>query len=182
HEGPRQLARAVGAEVEEDRGIAITHRRARSDDVRLEKLVAALRLRVARAERLLRGRDARRVAIDDRAVRALDAIPPLVAVHRVIATVHSRDPCWHARKKLERAPRWHVAAVEERMHDDVLNLLPSRELDGCREVLHVGVHTTGRDEAHEVKGTPAANGRGWCAERAVGYGRFVLYGAGATRD
>src|SRR5438046_7205850 len=60
------------------------------------------------------------------------------------------------------------------MHDDVLNLLPSRDLDDCRELLHVGVHATGRDEAHEVEGPAAAHGCACRPERPIAEERSVL--------
>ena len=45
------------------------------------------------------------------------------------------------------------------MYDDVLDFLAPRELRERRQVLHVGVHAAGRDQPHEVEGSPTAHGR-----------------------
>ena len=63
-----------------------------------------------------------------------------------------------AREELERAARWHVAAVEERVHDDARDVLALGELDERGEMLHVGVDAAGGDEAHEVKRPALAHG------------------------
>ena len=53
-DGMAELSLAVRPKVEEDGRVPIAQRRAVADDVRLEKLVAALRLGVTGAERMVR--------------------------------------------------------------------------------------------------------------------------------
>ena len=140
----------------------------------LEQLVAAGGPRVALPDGVLGSRDPGAVGIDDRAVRALDPVPTLVAVHRVVAPMDRRDPARNAGKQLERASRGHVAPVEERVHDDGTDPLASGELDDGREVLHVRVHTPRRDEPHQVEGPAIARGGACGAEGRVREGRSVV--------
>ena len=87
-----QLPRAVGAEVEEDDGVALAHAALLPHQRRHDELVGLPAL-VCGAHGGLAGR--RRVlglALDDRVVRELRALPAAVAVHRVVAAADGRDP------------------------------------------------------------------------------------------
>ena len=68
HESPGELSCTVGAKVEEDDAVAVTHRRTVADDMRLKQLVAARGIRVTRTNGLLRAGDSRAVGVDDRPV------------------------------------------------------------------------------------------------------------------
>src|SRR5207245_131093 len=84
----RDLARAVGAEVEEDRRVAVLRADVIAENARLDELVV-LPLGVGIGERVGRRRvAAMTVGEDDRVVRTLHALPTLVAIHRPVA---SRD-------------------------------------------------------------------------------------------
>ena len=118
HQRPGELPRAVGPEVEEDDRVAVLHRRAVADDVRRHQLVAARVVLVAALDGGDRAIAPRSGRVDDRVVRELGALPALVAVHRVVAAMHGRDRRGDLSQELERAARRHVAAIEERVHDD----------------------------------------------------------------
>ena len=105
------------------------------------------------------------VAVDERVVGELDAVPARVAVHGVVAaadggdSARSRSPsmCSSISARYSgRAPRRRVAAVEEGVHDEVGHALAARQVDARLEVAEVGVHAAVRDETHEVeRGCPS---------------------------
>src|SRR5512138_1811711 len=97
HDRAGQLARAVRAEVEEDDRITVTEDANRlplriDDDARLDELVGDVRgvRSFDQVFRRLRFRVC--LALSDRVVGALGAIPALVAVHGVVAATHRADP------------------------------------------------------------------------------------------
>ena len=102
----RELAAAVRAEVEEDRGVAARRAAAGpSSDDRLDELVGDARARSSPARRRpgrLRGAP-RRATIA--AKRALGALPALVAVHRVVAADDGRDPLGGQLREVVARPR-----------------------------------------------------------------------------
>ena len=106
-------------------------------------------------------------SVDQEVVCRLDPLPAPVAIHRVVAALDRRDPARHPRQEFERAPRRHVAAVQERVNDHPRDVLAPGELEERGEMLHVRVHATGREQAHQVKRSLAARGRAGCAEGAV---------------
>ena len=90
-ESARQLAGAVGAEVEVEGGVlADVDARVPLDDEGLHELVGLLR-RVRRLDPGERALRLRRVGMDDRLVGLLHAVPPVVAVHRPVAPGHDAD-------------------------------------------------------------------------------------------
>src|SRR5947207_15806985 len=87
----RYLACSVGPEVEEDCGIALAEARPVFDRDRLDELVRDPAV-VAGPYGHDRGLTPDRPARDDGGVRALRPLPALVAVHRIVAAGHARDP------------------------------------------------------------------------------------------
>ena len=144
HECPGQLPRPIRAKVEVHDGVARGDRPPVADDVRLEQLVATVAVQVAAAQRILGIHDTRRVRGDDGVVRTKRPLPPLVAVHGIEAAVHRCDRGAHLVEQRHRAPRRHVPAVQERVHDHVANVLAPRELDERGKVTHIGVHAASR--------------------------------------
>jgi hypothetical protein len=61
----------------------------------------------------------------------------------------------------------HVAAVEERMHDDARDAFALREIDERREMLHVRVDPTRGDETHEVERAALSHRGAGLAQRGV---------------
>ena len=159
HERPGQLPGAVRAKVEEDHRVAIPHWSSRADDVRLEQLVATLGARVARADRVLGALDPWTIGIGDPPVRAFGALPTLVAVHRVVAPVDRRDRARDLGQELEGTARRHVAPVEERVNDDVRDVLAPRQIGKRLDVLEIGVNAAGRHQAHQMERGAAPRGR-----------------------
>src|SRR5439155_7279533 len=86
----RQLAGAVGAEVEEDRGVVAREARPALEHDGLDELVGHAAL-VARSHGGDRVVCVLALALDDRVVGALRAIPAAVAVHRVVAARYGGD-------------------------------------------------------------------------------------------
>src|SRR5690606_15672026 len=91
-EGATQLARAVGAEVGEDDGVAVFHRRAAGNHRRRHELVG-FAARISGFEAGDAADFALAVGIDDGLPGALDALPALVSVHAVVASAHAGQPC-----------------------------------------------------------------------------------------
>ena len=95
-QGARQLPGAVGSEIEEDHAVAVA-RSVRSADrshrrsCRLDELVGDAGL-VPTSDELDRRLAARALAVHDRVVRSSCALPPVVAIHAVVAAAHGRDP------------------------------------------------------------------------------------------
>src|SRR5207247_7400697 len=136
----------VGAETGEYDRAAFPGPRAAPDDARLHPLVADP-ARVRGLHRVDRAREGRRIGIDDRAPRALGAVPTLVAVHRPIPSLDRRDGTRDLWQELERAAWRHVASVQEGVDRDTPGALALRELDDGVQVGEIGVHAAGRDEA-----------------------------------
>ena len=150
HESPRQLARAVRPEVEEDHRIAVLDARAFADEARLHQFIPAFRIRVAFTDRVGWARARRRLRVDDRVPRALRPVPTLVAVHRPVASLDRRHGRLDSGQQFERAARRHVSSVEVQVYD-VPHALTLRKTRERIEMAQVGMHATRREEAHEVQ-------------------------------
>ena len=125
----RQLAGAVGAEVEVDDEVARRHRQRAVEHRRLDELVALATL-VGRRHRLGGRRGARAAPMDDRLVGALGPLPAPVAIHGVVAAADRRDvrpsvePRLERRQQPLRRARRRVAPVGEGMEGDAFRREP----------------------------------------------------------
>ena len=126
------LPRSIGSEVEENKGVTIldlTHRLAIGvhDHGRLDELVTLVRC-VAGLDRLRGAPRLLTFAEHVRFVRALGALPAVVAVHGVIAANYRPDPTDSNSRDLlfqllqicGSAARWGVASVHNRVHHDLV--------------------------------------------------------------
>src|SRR5205085_80330 len=138
-ERARELARAVGPEVEEDRRVAGPDPAPGrvADDDRLDELIRLAR-GVAGPQRHHGLVDALAGAVHDGVVRALHAVEPAVAVHGVVAAA-DRGDAGDAVQVARTAGGRRVAAVGERVHVHVLDVLPRRQLEQPAQVTHVAV-------------------------------------------
>ena len=142
----RELAGAVRAKVEEDRGVVLAEPRPAVEDDRLDELVRDVTL-VACADGGDRILGVLAVALDDRVVGALGALPAAVAVHRVVAADDGRDPVGRELGEvLCGRVRRDVAAVGEGMNPGSLG----GELEQCLEVVHVRVDAAVGHEPQQV--------------------------------
>jgi hypothetical protein len=101
--------------------VAVAHAAIVADDGREHELVAEI-MRVGVRDHGAGVGKTRRLGLDDRRIGLGDALPALVAVHRIIAAAHSRDR-HGGRQRRGEAPdvlagrsRRRVAAVREGMH------------------------------------------------------------------
>ena len=123
-EGARHLPGPVGAEVDEDRYIALGGAVVVADHGRLDELVGLATL-IGGGDRLLGARCREPLGVDDRVVGELGPLPAGVAIHRVIATADRGDTAGMAQPALqfgEVGPPavWErVAAVGEGVEDEV---------------------------------------------------------------
>jgi hypothetical protein len=151
----RELPRAIGAEVEEDGGVALrVEARSAVDDDGLDELVgdASVIARLHGRDRIVR---VLALAVHDGAQRPLGAVPAVVAVHRVVAAGHGRNPVdGQLGEVVNRRGRGHVAAVGERVDPRLLR----REGQQRLEVVDVRVHTSVRHQAEQVDALPALEG------------------------
>src|SRR5205085_2561241 len=142
----RELAGAVGTEVEEDRRVAGLQARPPVEDDRLDELVGDVTL-VATADGGDRIVGVLPHAVNDRVERALRPLPPLVAVHRVVAAADGRDPLDRQLGEVaDGARRRDVAAVSEGVDPRLLG----REAEQGLQVVEVRVDTAVADEAEQV--------------------------------
>ena len=159
----RDLARAVGAEVHEHDDITVGHRRVPSVAIRDcrgldEFVIFAARVGGVQCG-LRRGGRIGRATVDQQIVGRRDAVPALVAVHRVIAPddrrhARARMLCADAfqeRQRLGGAARWRVAPVEEGMDEDSRDTRGGGHVDECRDLPFVAVDAAGRGEAQHVQ-------------------------------
>ncbi len=89
-EGREDLARAVGAEVEEEEPVAVLCAGVAGDDGGGDEFVG-LAARIGGGDRLGRGGGLGALGVDDGVVGARDPFPPVVAVHRVVAARDGDD-------------------------------------------------------------------------------------------
>ncbi len=169
----RELARAVGPEVEEDRRVAVADPSLVAHQRGLDELVGLVAL-VRGAHRLLAGgRRELGLALHDRVVGELGAVPALVAVHRVVAARdggHARAaPGLHLREVAHPAVGARVAAVGEGVDHDVRHVLARGEVDERPQVVHARVHAAVRHQPEQVEAVGVAGGpqRLVLEERAV---------------
>ena len=156
------LAHAVAAEIEAHEGIAIDHGRQRAtvrtrhDPRRHELVVHPRRIRAlecGQCVRLHRG-----LATHRRVVPALRALPPVVAVHTIVATAHTgqlglaRNRGERLAQEPQRALRWGIASVEQGVQHHPRHLLPHRHLHQRIQVRLERMHPTVAQQAQEVQG------------------------------
>ena len=131
-----ELARAVRAEVEEDRGVALgIQPRPPVDDDGLDELVRdpAVVARLHGSHGIMRVVN---LVVHDRPQRALGALPALVPVHRVVPADHGGDAVYgQLRQVVHRRVRRHVAPVGEGVDPGLLG----RERQQGLEVVDVGM-------------------------------------------
>src|SRR5581483_6766890 len=164
-ERPRELAGAVGAEVEVQHGVAVGHPVVIADDGGLDELVGLVPF-VGLRDGGLGRRGVPALGVDDRVVCPRHSIPAAVAVHRVVAAAYGGDPPGVLEPALElrevagARPGRRVAAVGERVHDEVRHALARGELDARLDVLPPGVDAAVGDQPHEMETTarPRAGG------------------------
>ena len=162
-----ELASTVRPEIEEDRRVLGLEPRMLRDHDRLQKLVSdtAGITTPNRADRICRHFAG---AAGDCAEGALDSLPALVAIHRVVAADDRRQAV--ERKLCEvggRARRRDVAAVGERVQPRLVRC----EAEERAHVVDVRVDAAVRDEPEQVHAAAALEGRaqrGVLEERAVG--------------
>ena len=155
-DGARHLARAVGAEIEENHGVVIANRSnrrgrrcgARCNHDRIDEFIGDATF-VAAADGLDRiGGFHRGIAVNHGAIGALDALPAVVAIHRVVAAGERCDaPAANLADFLlqlldvfDAAVRRSVATVHEAVDEDALDVMFTRHPKKRVEVLHVRVH------------------------------------------
>jgi hypothetical protein len=154
-ERAHELAHAVGAEVEAQHAVGRgVDAGLRADERRLDELVGLAAL-VGVAHGLLAALGAvRRPPVDEQLVRAPRAVPAAVAVHRPVAPDDRPDagPLGGVELGQEGGAgvRQRVAAVGERVHDDVLRAELARERDQRAQVRERGVHAAVGDEPDQV--------------------------------
>ena len=149
---PRQLANPIRPEVEHDRGVAVrVEPRAAAEHDRLQELVGDP-TRVARPDRRDRVVGLLADAQEDRVERPLRPLPPLVAVHRVVAPGHRCDAVGRQRREVgDRRLGRDVPPVGERVHPrPVAHPLPLGELEQRPQVVDVRVDAAVGDEPEQV--------------------------------
>ncbi len=128
-------------------------------------VVAAMNSSVSSRSYAARRRVGRRVgvvlavAVDEQVVGLLHAVPALVAVHREVAPDHRADarvarlaaPALDRLEVALAAVRGGVAAVGERVHDDVGDAALGRQLDQRLQVVLGRVHAAVGDQADQVQ-------------------------------
>ncbi len=163
-ERPGDLAGAIGSEVEEDDCIAVLDAHARLTGRRHEDRFHEL---VGHAARV-RGPDGvdrvsahGRFCLHDRTPRALDPLPSVVAIHRVVAAHDAgdgtntdfREDAFEPLDVLGSRLGRHVPAVEEAVDVDPLSASARGHADQCVEMLLVAVDPSIGNETHEVHGS-----------------------------
>ena len=203
-EGPCELADAVGAEVEEQTHVAVsdrvsgvdcrvvgTRRRRAAGDHRGAHELVRLAALVCGGHRLRRRSRMQTVAVHERVVGQLGALPARVTVHGVVAPAHRAETTdarlLHERLDLRQITRGalgqRVAAVQKRVHDHVGGSLAAGHLQACLKVPHVAVHAAVGDEAQQVqRGASSHRLRERVLEHAVGEERAILDGLGDARE
>ncbi len=159
----RQFARAVGAEVEADDLVAVCHRRSLADHVRLDEFVALVG-GVGILDRRARARRGRSLAFNDRAPRSLDALPSLVAIHRVVASGDRRDS--PAPKLLQlrfelvderkRRARRFVAPVEHGVNRNPARAIRRSDVEQRDQMIDMAVHAAVGKQSPDVQRGPFA--------------------------
>ena len=178
-----QLARAVGAEVEEHAGVAVAHGALVADQRGLHELVGLAAL-VRVLDGLGRGVGVAvlGLAADDGVHGLGDPLLPLVAVHGEVAAGHVGDPpagglepaldgLQVTRAGLGRG----VAAVGEGVHHHVGNALVGSQLDQRLQVIHRRVHAALGDQTQQVEAARVAR-------RGAGVAQHLVLGEGAVLD
>jgi hypothetical protein len=154
-ENLRKLASTIRSEVEEDRRVAGFQARCVLDDHWLKELVGHARA-VARPYSLDRISDGHTLTPGDRTECLVNAIPPVIAIHRPVAPHDRCEPSFgKLRKVVHGRMRRDVATIGERMYPRLLG----SELEERLDVIEVRVNATLRYEAKQVNAFPARERR-----------------------
>ena len=166
-----ELASPIGPEIGVDDRIARLDAGVGADDRRRDEFVV-LAPGVGGLDGFGGGGGSLPHPVDDGVVAALDALPAVVAVHRVVAPTDRGDrrvrvgdgePALQVCDELERGSWRRVATVEERMDADPRDGLASGQGDQGDQVAVVRVDAPGADEADDVERSrlpgPAAGGQ-----------------------
>ena len=172
-ERQRDLAHAVGSEVERDNGVAGADSRLLSDQHRLDELVGLIALIGAPRGGLARLRLVLGAAMDEEVVGELNTVPALVAVHRVVATDHGADapgagvghPLLDGRQIAGSRRRQRVAPVGERVQHQIGHLELRAHPDQGLQVAPAGVDAAVGDQADQMQALHVGERR---AEHVVG--------------
>ncbi len=158
------LARTVGAEIHEHAHIAIVHARSFSargrDRGRFHEFIILSACISSFQRRDGIRRHVFAFTLRNEIVRGLYALPALITVHRVIAaddggnTARARLPAFVAHEFEGRAgaARRRIAAVEKRVHADLLEAGARRHFDHRRNLRFMAVHAARRHQAKDVQG------------------------------
>ena len=155
-----QLSSPVGAEVHVDDRVAVTQGAIDTGDDRGRYELVRLASDVRRLDRRARRGRPLPDPVHDGVVATLDTIPPLVAIHRPIASPHARHPGVRmhlGQPLLERGDepacrrRRRVSSVEQSVDADSRHVLARRELDQREQVSVVRMHTARTDQADGVQ-------------------------------
>jgi hypothetical protein len=166
----QDLAHAVGAEVEAEQPVAVSHAGVVADRGGGDELVEPA-LGMRGGDGVLRAGEAGAGGLHHHVVGGLDAFPPRVAVHREVAAADRRDAAPGGQRGLEagevvgRGLRRGVASVGPGMHQD----LDPRGGGGAGErdrVVLVAVHAARREQPHQVQ--PPARGLQLAEQRRQG--------------
>jgi hypothetical protein len=106
-------------------------------------------------------------SFDHRVVGELGPLPPLVAIHRIVAAGDRRDPrrggaadpvhgAFEIREIANAAGRRRIAAVGDCLHEHTRNAPPCRQLDQRVQVTLMAVHAAVRHQADQVQRLLAA--------------------------
>ena len=159
HERTGDLTRAVGAEVCKDDRVVVLDGRALGHDDRNNELVGHACV-VGRLHGLVRGSRVLADALGDCVVRLLDALPALVAVHRVVTARDRRDAAQLEGVDLvlqtvdifNAGLRRGVAAVHEAVEADLAQAVAARQFEQREHVVDVRMHAAVGQQTEDVQG------------------------------
>ena len=159
------LAGTVGAEIHEDDGVAILHAAALAGDAGQNELVGLV-VGVGCLDGLLSVGGVVALAVDERGVGLLLAVPVVVAVHGVVTAGDAGDLADAQRIELglqvgEEAlagVRVGIAAIGDAVEVDLLGTHVLGHLQHAEPVVCVAVDAAGADQTHQVNGLARVDG------------------------
>ena len=164
HEGAGDLTGTVGAEVEEDHGVALGYAAALAGHGGYHELVGhALGVAVGHH---LSGGALHAFAVYEGSVGLLHAIPAVVAVHGVVTAGDGSDLahaqlvqlCLQLVDVALAGIGGNVTAVHDGMNVNFLGAHILGHVQQAEQVLDVAVHAAGRQQAHQVDGLAVLDG------------------------
>ena len=174
HKDAGDLARAIRAEVDEHNRVALLNTAALAGDARHDELIRHV-VGVALFDGLHRAARVVALAVDERRVGLLLAIPVGIAVHRVVAAGDGRDFA-HADlvelllkvgDEALAGMRVGVAAVHDAVHVDLLRAQMLGQIEQAEQVVDVAVHAARAEQTHQVNGLARVDGRAHVAHQHV---------------